>query len=122
MAKLKFVFCIVVLIMFAGCTGVSKVRYSLLLDVNRPAHSIEEVEVFLTKVPTLPYKEIGIMTYRAGTAETYGSVVQYLLEKAAELGADGIIMMDSKAGPGMMIGYTFATLTDYKAMAIVYKK
>ena len=37
MAQLKFLSCLVVPIMFAGCAGVSKVRYSTLLDVNRHA-------------------------------------------------------------------------------------
>lgn len=110
------------LIALTACAGVSKVRYSPLVDVNRPGRSAEQVEAFLTQKPPRPYQEIGILTYRAGTAEEYAAVVQYMREKAAQLGADGIIMMDSSTGPSMPIGYVIATLTDYRAMAIVYKE
>ena len=104
-----------------GCAGVSKVRYSPIVSVERPARSADQVETFLTQQPSRPYEEIGILTYRAGTAEKYVNVVQYMREKAAQLGADGIIMMGSKSGPSMPIGYVIATLTDYQAMAIIYK-
>jgi len=76
----------------------------------------------MTKEPSRPYQEIGILTYRAGTAEKYINVIEYMREKAAQLGADGIIMMGSNAGPGIPIGRVIATLTDYQAMAIVYKE
>jgi hypothetical protein len=112
---------LIALTAFAACAGVSKVRYSPLINLNRPARSADQVEAFLTQKPPHPYQEIGILTYRAGTAEKYANVVQYMREKAAQLGADGVIMMDSSAGPSMPIGYVIATLTDYRAMAIVYK-
>lgn len=104
-----------------ACAGVSKVRYSPLVAVSRPPRSADQVEPFLTQQPSRPYQEIGVLTYRAGTAEKYVNVVRYMQEKAAQLGADGIIMMGSRAGPSMPIGYVIATLTDYQAMAIIYK-
>ena len=111
----------VVLSLLIACAGVSKVRYSPIVSVDRPARSADQVETFLTQQPSRPYKEIGILTYRAGTAEKYVNVVQYMRQKAAQLGADGIIMMGSKSGPSMAIGDVIATLTDYQAMAIIYK-
>ena len=104
-----------------ACAGVSKVRYSPIVHVDRPERSADQVDTFLTQQPSRPYQEIGILTYRAGTAEKYVNVVQYMRQKAAQLGADGIIMMGSKSGPSMPIGYVIATLTDYQAMAIIYK-
>ena len=112
---------ILVLTILAACAGVSKVRYSPLVNVNRPARSADQVEAFLTQQPSQPYQEIGILSYRAGTAEKYVDIVQYMREKAAQLGADGIIMMASSAGPSIPVGHVIATLTDYRAMAIVYK-
>jgi len=109
------------LILSVACAGVAKVRYSPLVAINRPARSAEQVDTFLTQQPSRPYEEIGILTYRAGTAEQYVDVVQYMRQKAAQLGADGIIMMGSKSGPSIPVGYVIATMTDYQAMAIVYK-
>ena len=100
--------------------GVSKVRYSPLVPISRPARSVEQVDTFLTQEPSRPYQEIGVLTYRAGTAEKYVDVVQYMRQKAAQLGADGIIMMGAKSGPSVPIGYVIATLTDYQAMAVIY--
>lgn len=113
---------IVALTILAACAGVDKVQYSPLVNANRPARSADQVEAFLTQQPSRPYEEIGILTYRAGTAEKYVDVVQYMREKAAQLGADGVIMMGASAGPSMPIGYVIATMTDYRAMAIVYKE
>ena len=110
-----------VLLLSVACAGVGKVHYSSLVAINRPARSAEQVDTFLTQRPSRPYQEIGILTYRAGTAEQYVDVVQYMRQKAAQLGADGIIMMGSKSGPSMPVGYVIATMTDYQAMAIVYK-
>jgi uncharacterized protein YbjQ (UPF0145 family) len=80
------------------------------------------VEVFLTQRPTRAYSEIGILKYRAGTAEKYEDVVRYIRTRAAQVGADAIIMMDSSSGPSIPIGAVIANLTDYKAMAIAYNK
>jgi hypothetical protein len=122
MRRPSFLGGIVALTILAACAGVGKVRYSPLVNANRAARSAAQVEVFLTQQPSRPYEEIGILTYRAGTAEKYVDVVQYMREKAAQLGSDGIIMMGDSAGPSVPIGSVIATLTDYRAMAIVYKE
>ena len=112
---------VIALLTFAGCAGVAKVRYSPLLEVDRLPRAVDEVEAFITQKPDRPYQEMGILTYRAGTAEKYVNVVQYMRGKAAELGADGVIMMGATSGPSMPIGHVIATLKDYQAMAILYK-
>ena len=108
--------------LLSPCAGVEKVRYSPLVVVDRPARSPSQVEAFLTQKPSRPYQEIGVLTYRAGTAEKYIDVVQYMREKAAQLGADGVIMMGSSVGPSMLVAPNIiGTMRDFQAMAIVYK-
>ena len=113
-------FCFIGLVLFIGCSSVPKVHYSPLQESSYPAKTVDQVELYLTQKPTVAYKEIGIMTYRAGTAENYEDVVRCFREKAALIGADGVIMMGSKSGPSMLIGSVMATLIDYNAMAIIY--
>jgi hypothetical protein len=109
--------------LLSACAGVEKVRYSPLVVVDRPARPPNQVEAFLTQKPSRPYQEIGVLSYRAGTAEQYVDVVQYMREKAAQLGADGVIMMGSNAGPSMIVGHhMIGTMRDFQAMAIIYKK
>ena len=111
---------LVALILLTACAGVSKVRYSPLVGGDRAAHSIDQVEAFQTHQPSRHYQEIGVLTYRAGTAEKYVDVVRYMREYAARVGADGIIMMGSNSGPSMAVGNVIGNLTDYRAMAIAY--
>jgi len=113
-------FCLIGLVLFTGCSGVSKVHYSPLQESSYSAKPVDQVALYLTQKPTVAYKEIDIMTYRAGTAEDYKDVVRHFREKAALVGADGVIMMGSKSGPGMFVGSVLATPTDYNAMAIIY--
>ena len=108
------------LIHLTGCAGVTKVHYSPLANIDRPPRSIDQVAVFITQRPKKPYAEVGVLSYRAGTAEKYTEIVQYMREKAAQLGVDAIIILGSSTGPGMQIGQILANLTDYRAMAIVY--
>ena len=68
-----------------------------------------------------PYRPSSVLTYRAGAAEDYGDVVLYMREKAAQLGADGIIMIGSGAGPSVLAGQVIVTMTDFGAIVIVYK-
>jgi hypothetical protein len=118
-----FIECITIffILFLFGCSGVSKVKYSPLVEVELKPVDINNVKTFLTTKPNNNYEEIGILTYRAGTAESYVDVVKYLKEKAAVIGADGIIMMGSKSGPSVVFSYGVATLTDYQAMAFVYR-
>ncbi len=109
------------LVSFLSCAGTSKVQYSYLLKIKRVPRSVNQVEVFLTQRPTRTYSEMGILKYRAGTAEKYEDIVRYMRTKAAQVGADAIIMMDSSSGPSVPIGAVIVNLTDYRAMAIVYK-
>lgn len=108
-------------VLLTACvSGPSKVLYEPFSATSYTARDPNQVEVFNTQRPSRPYKELGVLTYRAGTAESYAQVAFYLKIKAAELGADGVIMMGSKPGPSMPIGSVIVTLNDYSAMAIKY--
>lgn len=91
-----------------------------------------EVEVFITKKPGFPYDELGMITYE--TSPNFAdepAVYEKLREKAAEVGADGIIIMNSQTSfeqrPGAIIldwSYvpvqteSSVSLIKYRAMAI----
>jgi hypothetical protein len=90
-------------------------------NISYTARSVSEVEIFHTQTPSLPYDEIGILTYRAGTAEKYTQVASHFRDKAAQVGADGVIMMGTSTGPGIPVGSVIVNMTDYRGIAIRYK-
>ena len=103
-----------------GCVnGPTAVKYESLVDVTLSPRNENSVELFQTQKPSRPYQEIGVLTYRAGTAETVVEVGRFFRAKAAELGADGVIMMGTAGGASVRINANVsAQLTDYQAMAI----
>ena len=109
-------------LLFSGCiSGVKKVKYEPLIEINSSLVTVDNVEVFQTKKPLKSYQEIGVLSYRAGTAEKYIDVISYFRQKAASLGADGVIIMGTSSGPSIVTGNALATMTDYRAVAIRYK-
>jgi hypothetical protein len=112
------------LVFLAGCASVGVQPISK--EVYPPV-SIERVEVFYSKRPERAYEEIAMLHYRANHTQLYTSVLELMREKAAAIGADGVIMVNSAAGrthvfnaPGTMNSYG-ATKTNYTAVAIKYK-
>jgi hypothetical protein len=111
-----------VFLVFAACaTGVKKVRFDSMLGRQLAPKEVTQVEIFHTQKPARHYKELGVLTYRAGTGEPYTDVARFFREKAASIGADGVIMMGTKVGPSVPLGGIIATLNDYSAMAICYE-
>ncbi len=58
----------------------------------------DKVELFITKKPDYKYTELGILTF--DTAASFADeprAYQKLREKAGEIGADGVIVMDSQS-------------------------
>lgn len=116
-----------------GCGGVEPQFYPLTgesVQFGNP-RSANDVEVFITKKPTWQYKELGMITY--STPASFANepqIYQLLREKAGEIGADGIIIMDSQTNveqnPRMTLDYygnpieseTSRTYIKYRAMAI----
>ena len=95
-------------------------KYQPMGSEVRPARPIASVEVFQTQRPTRPYRELGVVTYRAGTAETLLDATAKIKIKAAEVGADAVIMLGNTGSASMVIAGNIATLHDYSAMAIAY--
>jgi hypothetical protein len=81
-----------------GCQGIEPQFYPLgtswQAGKQRPTN---DVEIFITKKPTWQYKELGMITY--STQASFSDeprIYQLLRAKAGEIGADGIIIMDSQ--------------------------
>lgn len=102
-----------------GCVS-SPARYQPMGSEVRPAKPVASVEVFQTQRPTRPYRELGVVTYRAGTSESLLDASAKIREKAAEVGADAVIILGTTGSASMMIAGNIATLHDYSAMAIAY--
>jgi NAD(P)H-dependent flavin oxidoreductase YrpB (nitropropane dioxygenase family) len=108
-------------------TGCASVGVESMTKETHPAVSVESVEVFYSKRPDRPYEEIAMLHYRANPSQLYTSVLQLMREKAAAIGADGVIMVNSSAGPthifrapGTLNSYG-NTKTNYTAVSIKYK-
>ncbi len=86
-------------IILSACSGVSAQYYPLSNAIStRAARHSSEVEVFITKKPEYKYDEMGMITYE--TPSSYSNepkVYNVMREKAAEIGADAIIIMDSQS-------------------------
>ena len=96
MKKLIFV---LMLFALAGCVDFPA-KYQPMGSEVRPARALASVEVFQTQRPTRPYRELGVITYRAGTAETFLDAVAKIKIKAAEVGADLIVIGRHGGGRG----------------------
>ena len=95
----------------------------------------DDVAVFITKKPDYPYEELGLVVYDIPSGYSdEPAVYRILREKAAQVGADAIIIMDNqttferRAGAPYWDGFTMSMPNDivitrvkYRAMAIKRK-
>ncbi|MBC2595390.1 hypothetical protein H5P28_14070 [Ruficoccus amylovorans] len=102
-----------------------------------------DVVIYVAKQPAQPYHELGIMTYTSASSQpNEGNIYQMFRVKAAELGADAVIVLPSREqnesfwqttgypydwyygyGYGGGVGYSSGYSTDYttfRALAIQY--
>ena len=111
-SKLACAFCAALLAAgLSSCGGGGAEFYPLKAGgqtVFGAAKSPSEVAVFITKKPDFPYDELGMVVYE--TSPNFAdepAVYEKLREKAAEIGADGIIIMNSQTSfeqrPGAII-------------------
>lgn len=57
-----------------------------------------DVEVFITKKPDYKYRELGIISYNTNPNQyDEAAVIQIMKEKAAQIGATGIIVMNAQS-------------------------
>lgn len=95
----------------------------------------DDVAVFITKKPDYPYEELGLVVYDIPSGYSdEPAVYRILREKAAQVGADAIIIMDNqttferRAGAPYWDGFAMSMPNDvvitrvkYRAMAIKRK-
>lgn len=132
---LGFMFCL------SGCGGPA-VRYS---PLNNPSTAIgeaiaeaveargpirpDEVRIFVTQEPDSPYRELGVLSYSTNSyIPNEETSFRLFKEKAAEIGADGVIILPSREQgnyPPGLYGYRWlsspnSTLTTFRGMAIQF--
>ncbi len=111
-------------------------RYYPLSDnvVVRASRPVSEVEMFITKKPDYKYEEMGMITYEIPSSYSDEPTVYNILrQKAAEIGADAIIIMNSQSTIDTLSKITFdyygnpietdspRAYIKYRAMAILKK-
>jgi len=107
-----------------GCAARQpEVKFSKLGAVAKAPKSVENVEVFTTKKPTRDYIEMGalsFLTYKYNPDDRV--VIDRLRAKAAEIGADAIIMLEtrSETNTNYVTKQTYQGKV-FRAMAIAYK-
>ncbi|MEM8549490.1 MAG: hypothetical protein AAGF10_01750 [Verrucomicrobiota bacterium] len=56
-----------------------------------------EVKIYVTGPPSRPYDQMGILTLRTSSSQpNEGAIYQRFREKAAEIGADGVVLLPSR--------------------------
>ena len=86
--------------LLCGCSGVSPHFYPLAGNAQFAGapRSAESVEIFITKKPEYKYRELGMITYEIPASySNEPEVYEAMRRKAAEIGADAIIIMDSQS-------------------------
>lgn len=120
----------------AACGGDVAEYYPLsgAAQVGSPKNP-DDVAVFITKKPDYPYEELGLVVYDIPSGYSdEPAVYRILREKAAQVGADAIIIMDNqttferRAGAPYWDGFAMSMPNDvvitrvkYRAMAIKRK-
>ena len=98
--------------------------YTPLMQVHESANKRpEEIEIHVTSKPDRPYDELGIITKKIwSTSPDEMLVMGVFRSAAADIGADAIIMLDSRTGSAAN-SYTKTTYsyTDFRAMVIRYR-
>jgi hypothetical protein len=115
----------VILIVPSGCRSsrVPTVRFEQLNTFDLLPREATSVEIFITTTPQKPYSELGVvslLTYKYNPSDRTNYF--RLREKAADVGADAIIVIESR-GETYTNYVTKQTYTGkvYRAMAIHYQ-
>ena len=96
----KLVTLLALALLLGGCGSAGAKFYPLGGTETQYAAPVpaDKVELFITKKPDYKYTELGILTF--DTAASFSDeprAYQKLREKAGEIGADGLIIMDSQS-------------------------
>ena len=70
---------------------------------------VDDVQIFITQKPSYKYKELGMVTYNTGGSYPQNEIdiYQKLREKAAQIGASGVIIMNSQSAVQSFPTYSF---------------
>lgn len=100
-----------------------------------------DIKLYIAKKPVQPFTEMGILAFTSPSSQPNETEIYDLFkQKAAEIGADGVIMLPSReqnesfwqttgypydwyygyGGPGYSSGYSY-TLTTFRGLAIKFK-
>ncbi len=94
---LKLALLSIAIVMTCSCSAPSASFYPLQPNAPQSYGTSKEpsaVEVFITKKPIYQYQELGMITYEALSAQSDEPAIYNILRaKAAEIGADAIIIM-----------------------------
>ncbi len=118
-----------------ACESVGARYYPLSNNiVAKSPRPVSEIEMFITKKPDYKYEEMGMITYEIPSSYSDELAVYNILrQKAAEIGADAIIIMNSQSTIDTLSKITFdyygnpietespRAYTKYRAMAILKK-
>jgi hypothetical protein len=98
------------------------VSFSPLREFNLPAKDVGQIKVWMTNKPESRYEELGILTYKVwSTHPDELRAVNFFKARAAELGGDAIIMLESRTGSaGNSANKTTYPFTDFRAMLVRY--
>ena len=98
------------------------VSFSPLREFKLPAKDVGQIKVWMTNRPESRYEELGILTYKVwSTHPDELTAVNFFKAKAAELGGDAIILLESRTGSAANSSTkTTYSFTDFRAMLIRY--
>ncbi len=119
-------FVVLVFLTGIGCAGrAPAIRFSPInYPATLPAKALGQVELFVTTKPERPYVELGILSFITYAYNLDDAAIHHALkQRAAELGADGIIMLETRTetATNWVTKQTYQGKV-YRAMAFVYRR
>jgi hypothetical protein len=90
-----------------GASSCAPTTHSTAYRQVAPKHAVEEVEVFTDAKPDRPYQEVGTIEVAANELSNsrYGDLVQRARQRAADMGADAIIVTRDPQSRTMGLAY-----------------
>ena len=92
-ALFRFMLVFAGLAFMVGCSTI-RTTYTPLINQTTTAKPSEKVRVFNTTLPDIPYEEIGMIEVEGNRNDSASSLILALRQKAAENGADGVIIQE----------------------------
>lgn len=116
--RIRYTTTFIFILLFSGCASVTVTRFD-----NLYREPSQHIQVYSSQASiTVSYREIALMTFKADSEET---AIRSFRLKAAELGADAIILQPTESRETVMapmgnLWYS-ESRASYRALAIEYK-